>query len=97
MNLDLNTVKTYLKIGESDNTQDALIILLIEGVSYDVKNFCNITTIPAELTFVLLKLIAFNYSNDKFVQSETVTDSTTTFATDYPDDIKRQLYKYRKL
>lgn len=95
MALTINTVKTFLQIEDGDRTQDALLNILISGVASDVKAYCNITTIPTELDFTMLKMVAYNFKNNGFVQSESIGDSSTTFFTDYPTDIKAMLNQYR--
>jgi hypothetical protein len=97
MNFDLNSVKVYLRIADADKSKDALVNLLMESAAYEIKNFCNITEIPNDLTPILFKVVAFNYNNDKFLDSESQGDMSSTFSKDYPDDMKRQLFKFRKL
>lgn len=94
MALTLSTVKTYLKI--NDDKSDLLLNILIQGVQSDVKAICNITTIPDDLDFTMLKMIAYHFGNNGYL-SETVGDISITYFTEYRSDIKNVLYRYRKI
>ena len=95
-------VKTILKI--VDTNSDALIKLLIPMVEQQILTYTKNTFLvddavvfPADVELAAIKLINYHMNHNDNVAAESAGNSSTTFITDIPCDIKAMLNPYRKL
>jgi Phage QLRG family, putative DNA packaging. len=79
----LPTVKLLLKLDADDDTQDALLTVLIDMAVQQILNYCNIKELPEELKYIAAQMAAESYAeilDDPKVSSVSEAGRTVEFA-----------------
>ena len=107
---NVSKVKNLLEI--SDDTSDVVVEFALDNASEIIKNYCNITAVPAELNFTMIRMAVDLYRNEKFGSSDvpqnvnrvTIGDTSTSFgdiSSDYSETVLKNyakvLNRYRKV
>lgn len=92
----LYTIKTLL--GITDNSKDQLIQLLIDQAESDFVNYThNDSLCGAENVIAQMVVIKYNLLGTQGISSENYGGISFSYATDYPENILRQMRAFRKL
>ncbi|MFX0547916.1 phage head-tail connector protein [Hathewaya histolytica] len=75
---------------------DSLLSVLLEESEEEVKEICNIEVVPPSL-IVDIAIIKYNRQGTEGSISESYSGVSNNFIDGYPDDIKKRLYKIRRL
>lgn len=100
---NLNEAKIYLKIDETDFSEDFNIQLMLDATEEQIKDFCHDTfaTVPPGVKLAQLKWLQKEHTNQSQgsngIQSENIAGQSTTYVQGIPEDIQDMLYKYKKV
>lgn len=107
-----NIDKVKKLLGIQDDASDVLVEFALDNASEIIKNYCNITTVPAELNLTLIRMSVDLYRNEKLGSSDvprnvtgvTIGDTSTSFgdiSSDYSETVLKNytkiLNRYRKV
>lgn len=98
MNIDKTAVITKLK-ALYPNAEDALLECLYDQCADEFMAVCNRDDIPQTAAFAVEQMIAFRYSqiNAEGLASQSFSGMSEAFLTDYPQRLKRAMYRFRRL
>ena len=82
------------------NTEDTeLLGVLYDIVISEILDYCNIDTIPNTATSVICNMVCVQYSRrgNLGLQSQAYSGVSESFINGYPDNILKQLNRYRRI
>lgn len=92
----LNKIK--LLLGSMDDDKDDVLQLLINVVTDEVKDYCNVDSVDGmESVIIQMVIIKYNLIGHEGVASESYSGVSYTYEHDYPDSILSTLKKHRRL
>lgn len=97
--MDISKLKRKVGIEPTDTSKDTLL----EGILLDAQEeflaYTNRTEIPTAAEIVVVSLAAYNYTKIGFtgIQSQSHSGVNETYTQGYPEELKTQLNKYRKV
>lgn len=93
----LQRVKTLLNI--SDTSKDALLTELISDAEEFVANYCNSTAAVESVGSAIVQMVVYAYNRlgSEGLTSENYSGVSFGYTEGYPDDILKQLRRYRKI
>lgn len=84
--------KLKIRLGISDNSEDALLNMLLEDAEGEILDFCNRDILPDKAQ-VLQRELAITYYNRMGSEGEV----SVSYSTDIPENIKSRLLAFRRL
>ena len=95
----LDRLKLYLNI--TDNERDELLIMLIDMVRDEIKQFCRLTDDDIDDSFasLIIQMAAYRYNltGCEGLSAESGSGTSYTYMTDYPESIMRLMRAKRRL
>ena len=94
---EISKIKILLNI--TDNTEDALLGILMENAVSFIKRTCFLDEVSTEFNPVLRKMVIFDYrkNGSENLKSESAGSLMESFLTEYPQDILNEIYPYRRI
>ena len=92
----LNQLKLILQLG---NDAEALLTVILDLVSQEFLDYTNRDELPngAEAVILQMAIIAYNRLGSQGLSAQSYSGVSESYIDGYPDNIKKQLNKYRKL
>lgn len=93
----LQRVKTLLNI--TDTSKDALLTELISGAEEFAKTYCNNADVVSLVGAAIVQMVVYAYNRigSEGLTSENYSGVAFGYTDGYPDDIMKQLRRYRKI
>ena len=95
----LQRVKTLLGLATLDISKDAILNILIEDSTQEFLNYTNCVTAPltADTTISQMVIYKYNRQGSEGLASTSYSGISESYLTDYPDNLIKQMNKYRRL
>lgn len=92
-------LKLKLLLGIAGNEKDSLLQVLIDLVIQYFLDYCNRDNIPESANAVIIQMaiIQYNRLGTQGLASQGYSGVSESYLTDYPEDILKQLNRYRKI
>lgn len=91
--------KLKIRLGISDNSEDALLNMLLEDAEGEILDFCNRDILPVKVE-ALQRELAIIYYNRLGSEGETSRSEggvSVSYSTEIPENIKNRLIAFRRL
>lgn len=91
--------KLKIRLGISDNSEDALLNMLLEDAEGEILDFCNRDILPvkAESLQRELAIIYYNRLGSEGETSRSEGGVSVSYSTEIPENIKNRLIAFRRL
>ena len=91
--------KLKIRLGISDNSEDALLNMLLEDAEGEILDFCNRDILPdkAQVLQRELAIIYYNRMGSEGESSRSEGGVSVSYSTDIPESIKNRLIAFRRL
>jgi hypothetical protein len=88
-----------LLLGIADTSKDALLTLLTSIAEDEVKAYCNIVDIPANLGNVIAEIVVIKYNRigSEGIASQNFSGAAESFTDSYPASVLAALQRYRRV
>ena len=95
----LQKLKLLLGISLEDDTQDALLELLIDMNTQEALSFCNLSQYSSKLEIVILKMCvqSYNRMGSEGATGESFSGISQSYVDGFSDDIKSLLKRFRRI
>ena len=93
----LDKLKLILSI--NDNTKDGLLALILDIVIQEFLDYTNREDLPdgANAVVIQMAVIQYNRIGSQGLTSQGYSGVSESYLSDYPDNIRKQLNRYRKI
>ena len=91
--------KLKIRLGISDNSEDALLNMLLEDAEGEILDFCNRDILLTKMEGLQreLAIIYYNRQGSEGEASRSELGVSVSYITDIPDNIKSRLNAFRRL
>lgn len=91
--------KLKIRLGISDNSEDALLNMLLEDAEGEILDFCNRDILPVKVEALQreLAIIYYNRLGSEGESSRSEGGVSVSYSTDIPENIKSRLLAFRRL
>ena len=91
--------KLKIRLGISDNSEDALLNMLLEDAEGEILDFCNRDILPVKVEALQreLAIIYYNRLGSEGESSRSEGGVSVSYSTDIPENIKSRLIAFRRL
>lgn len=88
--------KLKIRLGISDNSQDNLLMQLLEDAESEILDYCNRDTLPSKAKSLQreLAVIYFNHLGSEGESSRSEGGISVSYSTEIPENIKSRLNAY---
>lgn len=97
--MDISRLKRKVGILSTDTTKDTELEGILLDAQDEFKAYTDRTEIPTAAEIVVVSLAAYNYTKIGFtgIQSQSYSGVSETYTQGYPEELKSQLDKFRKI
>ena len=91
--------RVKIKLGITDDTQDEVLTLYIEDAENDFMAYTGWKYVPAAAQYIIEGMVAgkHNSAGNEGLASQSYSGVSESYLTDYPEETKSQLNKFRKV
>ena len=91
--------KLKIRLGISDNSEDALLNMLLEDAEGEILDFCNRDILPVKVEALQreLAIIYYNRLGSEGESSRSEGGVSVSYSTEIPENIKSRLLAFRRL
>ncbi|MDU3412622.1 phage head-tail connector protein [Clostridium sp.] len=91
--------KLKIRLGISDNSEDALLNMLLEDAEGEILDFCNRDILPVKVEALQreLAIIYYNRLGSEGESSRSEGGVSVSYSTEIPGNIKSRLLAFRRL
>ena len=91
--------KLKIRLGISDNSEDALLNMLLEDAECEILDFCNRDILPVKVEALQreLAIIYYNRLGSEGESSRSEGGVSVSYSTEIPENIKSRLIAFRRL
>ncbi|RKI45520.1 hypothetical protein D7V67_16025 [Clostridium paraputrificum] len=91
--------KLKIRLGISDNSEDALLNMLLEDAEGEILDFCNRDILPVKVEALQreLAIIYYNRLGSEGESSRSEGGVSVSYSTEIPENIKSRLIAFRRL
>lgn len=81
------------------NANEDILPPLYDQCEADFLSICNREDVPQGASFIIEQMVAFRYSqlNAEGLSNQSFSGMSESFLNDYPERLKRAMYRYRRL